>query len=119
MKQQSKDVPKDELAQLIDWLPSAEGTNDAWIDEARCPIKLRQVKLDGAPRTSVTFGVTYDANRRQTAEETGLTKADMKNLEVAWVQAFPQTPTMRSQPVIVGDTIFVAATDSARLYALD
>lgn len=119
MKQQARDVPKEELAQLIDWLPSTEGTNDAWVEEARCPIKLRQVKLEGAPRTSVTFGVTYDANRRQTAEETGLTKADMKNLEVAWVQAFPQTPTMRSQPVIVGDTIFVAATDSARLYALD
>ena len=30
-----------------------------------------------------------------------------------------ETPTMRSQPVIVGDTIFIAATDSGRLYALD
>ena len=43
----------------------------------------------------------------------------MKDLEVAWVAAFPQTPTMRSQPVIVGDTIFIAATDAGRLYALD
>ncbi len=43
----------------------------------------------------------------------------MKDLEVAWVAAFPQTPTMRSQPVIVGSTIFIAATDSGRLYALD
>lgn len=119
MSQQAKNVPKEELAQLVDWLPSAEGTNDGWIEQARCPIKLRQVKLEGAPRTSVTFGVSNDANRRQTAEETGLTKADMKNLEIAWVTAFPQTPTMRSQPVIVGDTIFIAATDSGRLYALD
>ncbi len=119
MKMQAQNVPKEELAQLIDWLPRAEGTNDAWVDQARCPIKLRQVKLDGAPRTSVTFGVSYDANRRQTADETGLTKADMKDLEVAWVQAFPQTPTMRSQPVIVGDTIFIATTDAGRLYALD
>ncbi len=43
----------------------------------------------------------------------------MNDLEVAWVAAFPQTPTMRSQPVIVGNTIFIAATDSGRLYALD
>ncbi len=119
MKMQAQNVPKEELAQLIDWLPSAEGTNDAWIEEARCPIKLRQVKLDGAPRTSITFGVNNNANRSQSAEEAGLAKADMKDLEVAWVQAFPQTPTMRSQPVIVGDTIFLAATDSGRLYALD
>jgi len=119
MSQQSKNVPKEDLEQLIDWIPSAEGTNDAWIQQASCPIKLRPVRLDGAPRISTTFGVTNDANRSQTAEETGLTKADMKNLEVAWVTAFPQTPTMRSQPVIVGDTIFIAATDAGRLYALD
>jgi polyvinyl alcohol dehydrogenase (cytochrome) len=119
MKIQAKNVPKDELAQLIDWLPSAEGTNDEWIRAAQCPVKIREVKLDGQPRTSTTFGVTNDANRRQSAKEAGLTRAQMKDLEVAWVVGFPQTPTMRAQPVIVGDTIFIAATDSGRLYALD
>lgn len=119
MKLQAKDVPKEELAQLIEWLPASEGSNDSWVSAARCPVKVREVKLDGAARTSTTFGVTNDANRRQTAEETGLSKAQMKDLDVAWVVAFPQTPTMRSQPVIVGDTIFIAATDSGRLYALD
>lgn len=119
MKIQAKDVPKDDLAQLINWLPSAEGTNDTWIDAARCPVKTREVRLEGAPRIATTFGVTNNANRAQTAKDTGLTREQMKNLDVAWVVAFPQTPTMRSQPVIVGDTIFIAATDSGRLYALD
>jgi len=119
MKIQAKNVPKDELAQLIDWLPSADGTNDDWVNAARCPVKLREVKLHGQPRTSTTFGVTNEANRAQTAEQTGLTRDQMKDLEVAWVAAFPQTPTMRSQPVIVGDTLFIAATDAGRLYALD
>lgn len=119
MKIQAKDVPADDLAQLIDWMPASEGTNDAWIDAARCPIKSREVRLDGAPRTSTTFGVTNDANRAQTAEQAGLTRDQMKDLDVAWVVAFPQTPTMRSQPVVIGDTLFIAATDSGRLYALD
>jgi polyvinyl alcohol dehydrogenase (cytochrome) len=119
MKIQAQDVPKDELAQLIEWLPASEGSNDSWVSAARCPVKVREVKLDGAARTSTTFGVTNAANRSQTAEETGLTKTQMKDLRVAWVVAFPQTPTMRSQPVIVGDTLFIAATDSGRLYALD
>jgi polyvinyl alcohol dehydrogenase (cytochrome) len=119
MKIQAKDVPKEELAQLINWLPSAEGTNDEWINAARCPTKIREVRLTGAPRVSTTYGVTNNGNRAQTAEETGLTRDQMKDLEVAWVVAFPQTPTMRSQPVIVGDTLFIAATDSGRLYALD
>ena len=119
MKIQAKDVPKDDLAQLINWLPGAEGTNDEWVSQARCPVKLREVKLDGQPRTSTTFGVTNVANRAQTADQTGLTRDQMKDLEVAWVAAFPQTPTMRSQPVIIGDTLFIAATDAGRLYALD
>ena len=119
MKIQAKDVPKEELAQLIEWLPSAEGTNDNWISAARCPTKIREVRLAGAPRVSTTYGVTNNGNRAQTAEETGLSRDRMKDLEVAWVAAFPQTPTMRSQPVIVGDTIFIAATDAGRLYALD
>lgn len=119
MKIQAKNVPKDELAQLIDWLPSADGTNDDWVNAARCPVKLREVKLDGQPRTSTTFGVTNEANRAQTAKQAGLTRDQIKDLEVAWVAAFPQTPTMRSQPVIVGDTLFIAATDAGRLYALD
>ena len=119
MKIQAQDVPKEELAQLINWLPTSEGNNDAWINAARCPVKTREVRLNGAPRTSTTFGVTNTANRAQSAQETGLTRDQMKTLDVAWVVAFPQTPTMRSQPVIVGDTIFIAATDAGRLYALD
>jgi polyvinyl alcohol dehydrogenase (cytochrome) len=119
MSQQSKDVPKEELEQLIDWLPRSDSVNDQWVEKARCPIKLRKVVLDGAPRTAVNFGLGDHNNRSQTAAEVGLTRADLKNLEVAWVAAFPQTPTMRSQPVIVGDTIFLATTDAARLYALD
>ena len=119
MKIQAQDVPKEELAQLINWLPTSEENNDAWINAARCPVKTREVRLNGAPRTSTTFGVTNTANRAQSAQETGLTRDQMKTLDVAWVVAFPQTPTMRSQPVIVGDTIFIAATDAGRLYALD
>ncbi len=119
MKLQAQDVPKKELAELINWLPESEGSNDAWVNSARCPVKVREVKLEGASRTAVTFGVTDDANRRQTADQTGLKRDQMKDLEIAWVIAFPQTPTMRSQPVIIGDTIFIAATDTGRLYALD
>lgn len=119
MKQQAKNVPKEELAQLIDWIPRNEGSADAWTEAARCPIKLRRVVLKDAPRTAVDFGLGKHANRSQTKEEAGLAKADMKNLELAWSIAFPQTPTMRSQPVIVGDTIFISATDAGRLYALD
>ncbi len=119
MKYEARNVPSDELEQLIQWLPLNESSNDAWIEEARCPIKQRAVNLDGAPRTATTFGIGPENQRNQSAEDVGLTKADMPNLELAWSIAFPNTPTMRSQPVVVGDTLFIATTDAARLYALD
>ncbi len=119
MQQQAKNLSIEERAQLIDWLPRDEGRADQWVEKARCPTKLRQVNLDNAPRTAVTFGVDDGNNRNESAKQAGLAKADMPNLELAWAVAFPNTPTMRSQPVIIGDTLFIATTDSARLYALD
>jgi polyvinyl alcohol dehydrogenase (cytochrome) len=119
MQQQARNLTPEERAELIDWLPRDEGKADEWVAKARCPVKLRKVNLDNAARTAVTFGVDDGNNRNQSARQVGLTKADMPKLELAWAVAFPNTPTMRSQPVIVGDTIFIATTDSARLYALD
>ncbi|MBI1339142.1 PQQ-binding-like beta-propeller repeat protein [bacterium] len=119
MKYQSRDVPKDDLERLIKWLPENEEVNDGWINQARCPAKKRKVRLDGAKRSVTNFGFGPENHRSQSAEDAGLTKADMPHLELAWAAAFPQTPTMRSQPVVVGDTIFVAATDAGRVYALD
>ncbi|HVY90039.1 MAG TPA: PQQ-binding-like beta-propeller repeat protein [Hyphomonadaceae bacterium] len=121
MQQQAKNLTADERTQVIDWLPRNDGNNDDWVKTAACQIKLRKVNLDpkDSPRTSVAFGITPDNNRHFTADRAGLSTADMKNLQVSWVIAFPQTPTMRSQPVIVGDTLFIAATDAGRIYALD
>jgi polyvinyl alcohol dehydrogenase (cytochrome) len=119
MKYQSRDVPKDELEQLIDWLPMGEAEDDQWVKDTSCPIKRRRVILDGAARTAVSFGIDPANNRNQSSDSTGLSAEDMSKLELAWSIAFPKTPTMRSQPVVVGDTIFIAATDAGRLYALD
>jgi polyvinyl alcohol dehydrogenase (cytochrome) len=120
MKREAQNVPKEDLAQLIDWLPQNEEAGDAWVDEARCPIKRRRVRLDASQtRAAVTFGLGPRNERRISAGDSGLATADMKDLELAWVVAFPNAPTMRSQPVLVGDTLFLAATDAGRLYALD
>ena len=120
MAQIAKGVPREDLARIIDWLPQNPDDGGAWAERLRCRAALRDVRLDrGAQRIATTFGLG-DANiRRQTASEAGLTNADMGRLELAWVLAFPQTATMRSQPVIVGDTLFFAATDAGKVFALD
>jgi len=68
---------------------------------------------------ATTFGLGARNLRQQSAVQTGLATADFAKLDLAWAVAFPQTPTMRSQPVVVGNTVFVATTDAGRLFALD
>jgi polyvinyl alcohol dehydrogenase (cytochrome) len=119
MRQYAKDIPKDQLAQLVDWLPKDQVDASAWRAKAACPAGKAAVNLANQPRTVTGFGLGLDNTREQPTRETGLSKADMKNLELAYVIAFPQTATMRSQPVIVGDTMFMAATDSGHIYAFD
>ncbi len=43
----------------------------------------------------------------------------MGRLELAWTMAFPQTANMRAQPVLVGNTMYLAIVDSGQLFALD
>jgi polyvinyl alcohol dehydrogenase (cytochrome) len=118
MKMQAAGIPEAELASLIDYLAVAGSTNDAWIADAAC--KGPKAKVDLAAKPLITwFGVGEGGQRRLSSAQTGLTTADMGNLELAWAIGFPQTPTMRSQPVVIDSTIFVAATDSGRLFALD
>jgi polyvinyl alcohol dehydrogenase (cytochrome) len=118
MRRQAARIPPAQLEQLIGYISDDAPDNDAWIANASCSASRRAVDLRAAPTVS-WFGVDPLGYRRLTAEQAGLRTEQFADLELAWAIGFPQTPTMRSQPVIVGTTIFVAATDSARLYALD
>ena len=71
------------------------------------------------PPTSVGFGITLDNSRKLTAEQAGLTTAQLSNMELAWAIAVPDASTMRSQGPVVGKTIFWPATDLGQVYALD
>jgi len=119
MRETAKDVPKADIERIIEWLPRDPTDAGSWTANAACPANKRTVKISGAPRTATNFGLGLNNNRAQTAAQTGLSKAQMKDLELAWTIAFPQTATMRSQPVVIGKTIFIAATDSGHIYALD
>ncbi len=120
MAEIAKGVPRDDLAKIIDWLPLNPDDNSSWAEKHQCPAGKREVRLDkAAARTATSFGLGEHNNRRETAAQAGLKTADMKKLDLAWVMAFPQTATMRSQPVIVGNTLFIAATDPGKVYALD
>ncbi len=97
---------------------SAEDEIEPWVTATMCAAGDRSVDLSQAP--SFTFTDSDGNNTRHLdAEQAGLTTADLANLELAWAVAFPQTSGMRAAPVIIGSTVFYAATDSGRVFALD
>ena len=118
MKIQAKDLSVRERSDVLDWLALGQAPSDAWLTRAKCSGKTAKIDVTARP-TVPTFGVDPHNSRRQSAQQAGLATADFAKLELAWAVGFPQTPTMRSQPVVVGNTVYVAATDAGRLVALD
>jgi polyvinyl alcohol dehydrogenase (cytochrome) len=115
MKIQAKDLNATERTQLLDWLSSGQSNSSAWVEGAKC----RSGQVEAGKPIASTFGLGPRNLRQQSATEAGLRTGDFAKLSLAWAVAFPQTPTMRSQPVVVGSTVFVASTDAGRLFALD
>ena len=118
MRTQAKGLNADQRKELTDWLSSGQPDNSGWLQRAQC--KGPAARIDaGAKPTVATWGIDQHNTRAETAAQAGLTKADFPKLELAWAVGLPQTPTMRSQPVIVGDTLFIVASDAGRMYAFD
>jgi polyvinyl alcohol dehydrogenase (cytochrome) len=53
------------------------------------------------------------------AAQAGLKTKDFANLELAWALGFPKATTMRSQPAIVGSTLFLPVADAQSVFAID
>jgi len=98
--------------------PTAEDEGDDWVAATMCAVDSRSVDLSQAP-SFVFTGADGNNPRHLDAAQAGLNTDDMSNLELAWAVAFPQTSSLRAAPVIVGSTIFFAATDTGQVFAFD
>ncbi|MEH6586140.1 MAG: alpha/beta fold hydrolase [Halioglobus sp.] len=76
---------------------------------------------EGRPTEPLVGGWGYGSHNRryQPALQAGMTADDLPNLELAWAQGFPGTTTMRSQPVITGDTLYFGVAATSSVYAFD
>jgi polyvinyl alcohol dehydrogenase (cytochrome) len=86
-----------------------------WSETIMCPADKRGIDVS-KPVVSSGFSVDRHQTRSLTAAQSGLTAADLKNLEVAWVIGFPGQNS-GTGAAIVGDTMFVNA--GGLLAALD
>ncbi len=106
-----------EINNLIGYLTSGQqaSAND-WSRQLLCAADNRAVDVS-KPVAFSGFGVNLAQTRNMTAKQAGLRKADMAKLEIAWAIGFPQTQTLGTGAVVIGDTAFINA--AGRLLAID
>jgi polyvinyl alcohol dehydrogenase (cytochrome) len=104
-----------ERAALISWLTSEQTDYSGWEDRMHCSAPLAD--LGQQPVFAGSWGL--DANNHRAQQNSRLSQQNARQLSEVWSIAFPGTGTMRSQPVIVGDTLFVAVADTQSVYAFD
>ncbi len=121
MKAMGAGLSDAEREQLIGYLTSGKGpvsAQDDWSEKMMCPMNRRAIDLH-SPAPITTFGYDRRNTRSLTARETGLTKADLSNMVLAWAIAIPGATEMRAQPAIVGKTVFLPVADAKAVYAFD
>jgi polyvinyl alcohol dehydrogenase (cytochrome) len=118
MQAQAAALTDGERAAVIDYLVGRSVTDDSWVAKMMCPAPHRALNMEGAP-TVTSFGFDKHNHRQLTRGQAGLATADLANLELAWVLAFPQATTMRAQAAVVGSTVFLPVSDFGQLYAID
>jgi len=120
MKEQARGLNERQRGQLVDYIVGRQVLDERWIDAMRCGKDVAPLRLPPEGEASVRgFGFTRDNRRQLTREQAGLSTADVKDLELAWVLAFPRASTMRAQAAVAGDTLFLPVTDEARVFATD
>ena len=105
MRQQGSTVPHEQFEQLLGYLAAADAGGADWVAGMLCKPDQRAVDLS-QPVAMSMVGADPRNSRRLTAQQSGLTSADLRNLELAWAIAFPKTAGLRTSAVIVGSTVF-------------
>jgi len=116
MKAQAAAMSETELEDLMNFFRGQTRSDNDWVAQAMCATGT--VDTEG-PVTVSTFGFGPKNHRYLSEAQAGLAREDFERLELAWALAFPNITMMRSQPVVVGDTLFLTPVDSQQLYAFD
>jgi polyvinyl alcohol dehydrogenase (cytochrome) len=117
MRVQASMLTEEQRKQVIEYLVGLDLPEDDWTARMKCG--SNRADIDDAEPTVAGFGFNKHNHRHLTSSQTGLRTSDFRNLELAWAIAFPGATTMRSQPAIVGSTLFLPVADNSRMFAID
>jgi polyvinyl alcohol dehydrogenase (cytochrome) len=119
MQPMAAHLSKQERGLIAMYLSGADTQSYTWLDAARCDKAVRDDIASGDKEEYVgNWGLGKNNQRFASNKTAGITKDNVATLELAWSFAFPKVTDMRSQPVIIGDTMYVG-DKAKKLYAID
>ncbi len=87
---------------------------ETWVEAHRCTAPPPADDTDYV----TGWGLGTDNRRFVPSHLAGIERDNVQSLELAWSLAFPKVSDMRSQPAIVGDTLFFG-DKTGKVYAID
>ena len=112
MQPQAAALKQEQRVRIAHWLAAEEDARrDEWIAKNSCA---------GEVTVQPTGRENWGLGRRNWREavDAGIDTHNVDRLELLWSIALPAVTTMRSQPVVAGDTVFVGSK-GAHVFALD
>lgn len=117
MRVQASSMDTSQREELASYLSKESKDPRAWEGAMACDASVAS-DVNAVP--SVTnWGYGPHNKRYQSETLAGLTASDLPDLELAWAQGFPGASTMRSQPVITKDTLYLGVAGTSSVYAFD
>lgn len=116
MQSMSAHLSKQERGLIAMYLAGTDTQSYDWVESAMC---ASQAGESGEVQEFVSnWGLGNHNQRFASSELAGIDRKNVDSLTLAWSFAFPKVADMRSQPVILGDTLYIG-DKAKKLYALD
>ena len=117
MQVQAAGMDDSQRKELAKYLSQENKNPRAWEDAMAC--NSNAMGGSHAAPSVANWGYGPHNKRHQSAALAGMTAQDLPGLELVWAQGFPGTNTMRSQPVITSDTLYIGVAGTSSVYAFD
>jgi polyvinyl alcohol dehydrogenase (cytochrome) len=114
MQPMAAHLSKQQRGLITIYLTEGAEQDDGWIEAHRCD----DTRAGDGTDYALDWGLGSHNRRFVDSARAGIDRANVASLELAWTLAFPRVTDMRSQPAVVGDTLYFG-DKAGRLYAID
>jgi len=114
MQPMAAHLTKQERGLIAIYLAGSDDASSNWIAQNNC----QSAAAPGGIEYVDSWGLGNHNQRFVPESKTRITAGNVDQLELAWALAFPKVTDMRSQPAIIGNTLYFG-DKTGKLYAID